>query len=70
MLKLPVNNRKRLENWSDADIKQYDDEVFDFLVLANSHGFRVFNKEYTEIDYLDKEELDRLEIGEHYYDKL
>lgn len=70
VLKLPVNNRKRLENWSDADIKQYDDEVFDFLVLANSHGFRVFNKEYTEIDYLDKEELDRLEIGEHYYDKL
>lgn len=70
VLKLPVNNRKKLENWSDADIKQYDDKVFDFLVLANSHGFRVFNKEYTEIDYLDKEELDRLEIGEHYYDKI
>lgn len=70
VLKLPVNNRKRLENWSDADIKQYDDEVFDFLVLANSHGFRVFNKEYTEIDHLDKDELDRLEIGEHYFDKI
>ena len=68
IVKKAIGNRKKIENWSDEDIKQ--DEDFDFIILCNSHGCRMFNNEYSEVQKLNKEEIDSLEFGEHYYDRL
>lgn len=64
VIKKAIGNRKKLDNWTDSDIMQEDE--FDILILCNSHGCRVFNKEYSEITSLTKEEIDSLELGEHY----
>lgn len=64
IIKRSIGNRKRTENWTDKDIVQEDS--FDILILCNSHGCRVFNKEYSEINSLTKEEIDSLDFGEHY----
>lgn len=69
IIKKEVGNRKKLENWTDDDIKQEDND-FDYLILCNSHGCRLFNKDYTEVYNISEEEIDSLEFGEHYYDKL
>lgn len=68
VVKKNVGNRKKLENWTDADIKQ--DFDFDILILCNHHGSRMFNREYTEIYNLSKEEIESLDFGDHYYEKL
>lgn len=68
IIKKAIGNRKKLENWTDEDIKQ--DDTFDFIILCNSNGCRMFNSEYSEVNKLNKEEIDSLEFGEHYYDKL
>lgn len=68
VIKKAIGNRKKLDNWTDSDIIQEDE--FDILILCNSNGCRVFNKEYSELTSLTKEEIDSLEFGEHYYDKL
>ena len=65
VVKKNVGNRKKLENWTDADIKQ--DFDFDILILCNHHGSRMFNKEYTEIYNLSKEEIESIDFGDHYY---
>ena len=64
VIKKAIGNRKKLDNWTDSDIMQEDE--FDILILCNNHGCRVFNKEYSEITSLTKEEIDSLELGEHY----
>lgn len=68
IIKKAIGNRKKLENWTDDDIKQ--DDTFDFLILCNSNGCRMFNSEYSEVNKLNKEEIDSLEFGEHYYERL
>lgn len=68
VVKKNVGNRKKLDNWTDADIKQ--DFDFDILILCNHHGSRMFNREYTEIYNLSKEEIESLDFGDHYYEKL
>lgn len=69
VVKKAIGNRKKLENWTDSDIKQ-DDIDFDILILCNSNGSRMFNREYTEIYNLSQEEIDSLDFGDHYYEKL
>lgn len=68
VVKKNVGNRKKLENWTDADIKQ--DFDFDILILCNHYGSRMFNREYTEIYNLSQEEIESLDFGDHYYEKL
>ena len=70
IIKKAIGNRKKLENWSNEDIIQEDELDFDFIILCNSHGCRMFNNEYSEVNKLNKEEIDSLEFGEHYYEKL
>ena len=70
IIKKSIGNRKKLENWSDEDIIQEDELDFDFIILCNSHGCRMFNNEYSEVTKLNDEEINSLEFGEHYYDKL
>lgn len=68
IVKKNVGNRKKLENWTDDDIKQ--DFDFDILILCNHYGSRMFNREYTEIYNLSQEEIESLDFGDHYYEKL
>ena len=70
IIKKAIGNRKKLENWSNEDIIQEDELDFDFIILCNSNGCRMFNNEYSEVNKLNKEEIDSLEFGEHYYEKL
>lgn len=70
IIKKAIGNRRKLENWSNEDIIQEDELDFDFIILCNSHGCRMFNNEYSEVTKLNKEEIDSLEFGEHYYDRL
>lgn len=70
IIKKSIGNRKKLENWSNEDIIQEDELDFDFIILCNSHGCRMFNNEYSEVTKLNDEEINSLEFGEHYYDKL
>lgn len=68
IVKKNVGNRKKIENWTDDEIKQ--DFDFDILILCNHHGARMFNREYTEIYNLSQEEIESLDFGDHYYERL
>ena len=62
IVKVAVNNRKKLENWTDEDII-HDDLQFDYLILGNHNGWRQFNKDYTEVKLFSDEEIESLDMG-------
>ena len=69
IVKVAVNNRKKLENWTDEDII-HDDLQFDYLILGNHNGWRQFNKDYTEVKLFSEEEIESLDMGHNIRKKI
>lgn len=65
-----IGNRKKKENWSDDDIKNSTKEQFDYLIVANHSGYRSFNRDYTEVNIMDKDQIESLGIGVHYVKQI
>lgn len=65
-----IGNRKNINNWSDDDIKGCYQEDFDYLILMNHNGYRVFNKDYSEISVLDEDQIKSLGLGVHYLESI